>query len=150
MITRRRFLRDLDVGRVERAIADAERATSGEIVVSIAPFFLGRVRRAAERAFARLNVGHTRLRNGVLVFVVPARRAFALLGDEGIHRAVGQAFWDQLVRDVAAHLRAGDPTGGLTLAVSTIGARLAAAFPADPTSDANELRDAIDVLASRR
>ena len=145
---RTRFVRALDAAAVERAIADAERRTSGEIVVSIAPFFLGRVRRAAERTFQRLNVGHTRAKNGVLVFVVPARRAFVILGDEGIHQAVGQGFWDALVAEVSSRFRGGDPTGGLVAAVTEVGARLATAFPHDATTDANELPDGLDGLRS--
>lgn len=143
LLGRRRFADALDAGRVERAIADAERVTSGELVVSIAPFFLGRVQRAAERAFARLHVGHTRERNGVLFFVVPARRQLVILGDEGIHRAVGQAFWEDLVGAVTAKFHDGDLTGGLVEAIAEVGRRLAATFPHDAAQDRNELPDAV-------
>ena len=86
MVTRcggytKRFARRIDRERIKRAIQHAERKTSGEIVVSVAPFFLGSVQRAADRAFVRLGVSRTRERNGVLIFVVPSRRSFVILGD---------------------------------------------------------------------
>lgn len=140
---RRRFVRGLDAARVERAIGDAERLTSGEIVVSIAPFFLGSVQRAAERAFDRHRVGHTRARNGVLIFLVPGRRQLVILGDEGIHQAVGQGFWDELVEVVTARFHAGDVTGGLVDGIAEIGARLARAFPYDAAHDVDELPNQI-------
>jgi uncharacterized membrane protein len=78
--------REIDAACVRRAVEAAEHRTSAEIVVSIAPFFLGRVWSAARRAFARLGVAGTRARNGVLVFVVPSRRQVVVLADDGASR----------------------------------------------------------------
>jgi uncharacterized membrane protein len=136
--------RALDPERVRAAIEAAERGTSGEIVVSVARFFWGSVEHAARRAFDRLGVARTRERNGVLVFVVPARRRFVVLGDEGIHAKVGQAFWEAVVAAIAERLRAGDLTGGIVHGVETLGAQLARHFP-PRADDANELPDQPDV-----
>ncbi|HZA51699.1 MAG TPA: TPM domain-containing protein, partial [Myxococcaceae bacterium] len=87
---RRSLLRRIDVKRVEHALREAEKRASGEIRVSVAPLFWGSVRKEAERAFVRLGMSRTKERNGVLFFVVPARRKFVVLGDEGIHAKVGQ------------------------------------------------------------
>jgi len=141
--TRRGLSKWLDLARIERAIHEAEQRTSGEIRVSAAPFFFGSVERTAERAFARLGMTNTRERNGVLLFVVPARRRLVVLGDEGIHAKVGQAFWDKLVTDLTARLRAGDFTGGLERAISELGAQLATHFPHRP-DDVDELPDTVD------
>src|SRR5919198_3819690 len=92
---RQSLLRRLDVKRIEDALREAEKRSSGEIRVSVAPFFWGSVRKAAERAFTRLGLTQTKARNGVLLFVVPARRKFVVLGDDGIHAKVGQQFWDK-------------------------------------------------------
>ena len=54
------------------------------------------MRRVAERAFEKLGMARTRQRNAILFFVVPSRRRFAVLGDEGIHAKVGQEFWDAI------------------------------------------------------
>jgi uncharacterized membrane protein len=144
-LTRKHFARRFDPDRVKAAIADAERRTSGEIVVSVAPFFLGSVQRAAERAFARLAVSRTRERNGVLFFIVPGRRQFAVLGDVGIHQKVGADFWTAVAQAVSRRFRAGDLNGGIVEGIAEVGRRLAEHFPYDRSGDVNELPDAPDV-----
>jgi len=144
-MSRKRFARGLDRDRITQAIKEAERKTSGEIMVSVSPFFIGSVQRAAERAFDRLGVRRTRLRNGVLFFMVPGRRQFVILGDQGIHERVGQQFWEQVVQAVSRRFREGDLTGGLLDGIAEVGARLAEHFPYDPATDVNELPDQPDV-----
>ena len=142
----------IDVDAVERAIAAAERATTGEIRVALSRFyFWGDVQRAAERAFTRLRIGHTRGHNGVLIFVAPWRRRFAILGDDGIHRRVEDGFWDATASALVQAFRAGDLTGGLVRAIETIGARLAVHFPVPPGAggNPNELPDHVAVGRQR-
>ncbi|MBM3295088.1 MAG: TPM domain-containing protein [Candidatus Aminicenantes bacterium] len=145
---RRRLIKRLDVDLIRKAIIEAEMRTSGEIRVSIAHYFWGRVRPAAERTFRHLRMDRTRLRNGVLFFIVPARRRFVVLGDEGLHARVGQEFWDGLAAVLSSHFRKGEFTDGLVEAVRRAGLKLAAHFPYDPASDANELPDEIDIRKS--
>jgi len=71
-LNRTRLARSFDHDRIKRAIEDAEQATSGTIVVSVAPYFIGSVRRAAEIAFKRLGVVQSQHRNGVLSSLSPA------------------------------------------------------------------------------
>jgi uncharacterized membrane protein len=137
------LLRAVDGARVQEAIAAAERRTTGEIRVTVSRFFWGDVRRVAERAFERLGMTRTRQRNAVLFFVVPSRRRFAVLGDEGIHARVGQEFWDAIATAVSARFREGDFTGGLVQGIESAGGQLAEHFPWDP-SDVNELPDVVD------
>jgi len=137
-------MKKIDRERVLRAIQEAERVTSGEIRVSVSRFFWGNVRRVAEKAFVRLGMAGTRERNGILFFIVPSRRAFVVLGDEGIHARVGQDFWDSLAAALSSHFRKGDFTGGLLEAIQAAGAKLSAHFPYDAATDANELPDEID------
>lgn len=137
--------RFLDFARVRAAIEAAERRTSGEIRVSVAPWFWGSVQGAAERAFRRLGMDRTRERNGVLVFVVPSRRRFVVLGDAGIHERVGQAFWDDVVRAMTPSFRSRDFTGGVVLGIERIAEALAREFPHDEAADENELSDDVDV-----
>ena len=144
ILTRRGLLRHIDVERVERAIAEAELRTSGEIRVSVAPFFWGSVERTAERAFVRLGMQQTRARNGVLFFVVPARKSFVVLGDQGIHERVGQDFWQSVVAVVEPHFRRGHFTEGLLAGIATIGEKLGEHFPYDRKTDRDELPNRID------
>src|SRR5512137_95160 len=119
--SRRRLLKAVDVERVKAAIAAAERQTSGEVRVSVARFFWGGVRGAAERAFARLGMARTKDRNGVLFFIVPARKKFVVLGDVGIHAKVGQEFWECVARLMSEHFRKGEFTEGLVAAIGEAG-----------------------------
>ena len=144
-MTRKALLRGIDTRRIEEAIQKAERRTSGEIRVSVSRFFWGDVHRVADRAFARLGMTATRQRNGVLFFIVPSRRRFVVLGDEGIHAKVGQEFWEGVAAAVSEHLRKGDFTLGLVHGIETVGEQLAIHFPFDPTADANELSDEVDL-----
>lgn len=141
---RSRLRRSIDEDRVLEAIEAAERRTSGEVRVSIAPFFWGSVERAADRAFVRLGMERTAERNGILFFLVPSRRRFVVLGDEGIHAKVGADFWSKVAAAVSERFRERDFTGGLVLGIETVGRELAAHFPFDPGSDRNELPDAVD------
>jgi uncharacterized membrane protein len=135
----RRFDKYIDRDRIAAAVATAEGATTGEIVVAIAPWFWGAVDKVAARTFAKLQVGHTREHNGVLIFVCPRRRRCTVLGDAGIHAVAGQPLWD---RAVAAIAESGprDLTAGIVRAVELVGAELAARFPATGPHD-NQLPD---------
>jgi len=144
MMHRRRLLKRLNVDRVHRAIEEAEKKTSGEIRVSVARFFWGKGRPVAERAFRRLGMTNTRQRNAVLFFIVPGRKRFVVLGDEGIHAKVGQEFWDRTAAVMTEHFRKGEFTEGLVEGIETAAEALAIHFPYDPAADANELPDEID------
>jgi uncharacterized membrane protein len=143
-----RRVQGIDVGAIERAVREAERRTSGEIRVAI-PRFLprlfpwGDVRPAAERAFTALGMERTRERNGVLLYIAPCRRRFAIVGDVGVHARVTAAFWDELALQLRETLRAGDLTAALERAIAEIGGRLATHFPAPTGENVNELPDAL-------
>jgi uncharacterized membrane protein len=65
----------------------------------------------------------------VLIFLVPSRRRFVVLGDAGIHAQVGQAFWHDVSACLAASFRKGAFTDGLVAGIHLVGDRLAAHFP---------------------
>jgi uncharacterized membrane protein len=144
VMTRKQLLRIIDRERIKSAIEAAERRTSGEICVSVAPLFWGSIEKAADKAFGRLGMTHTKARNGVLLFVVPSRRKFVVLGDQGIHERVGQEFWESVAAIISEKFRQGDFTGGLLNAIEKVGEELATHFPYDPTTDKNELSDDVD------
>ncbi len=142
-MSRRRLRRVIDEERIVEAIRAAEQETSGEIRVSVAPFFWGNVEKAAWRAFDRLGMRNTAERNGVLIFLVPSRRRFAVLGDTGIHEKVGQEFWEAVAEAMSGKFRKGDFTTGLVLGIEEIGRRLKEHFPHRP-DDVDELPDEVD------
>lgn len=142
--SRRKLMKTIDTDRIQTAIAAAERATSGEIRVSVARFFWGSVRHAAQNAFARLGMAKTKDHNAVLFFIVPSRKTFVVLGDEGIHAKVGQEFWECVARLMSGHFKKGEFTEGLVAGIGEAGRELAAAFPYDASIDVNELADDVD------
>ena len=144
VMTRRQLLRNIDAARVKDAITRAERRTSGEIMVSIAPIFWGSVEKAAQNAFVRLGIAQTKEKNGVLIFVVPGRKKFVVLGDSGIHARVGQDFWEDVAGQLSGQFRNGDFTEGLVRAIDGIGEKLGLHFPYDGATDVNGLPDDVD------
>ena len=147
---RRKLLKAIDPERIKAAIQAAEKKTSGEIRVSVSQFFWGRVRPVAERAFRRLGMTNTKDRNGILFFIVPSRRRFVVLGDDGIHAKVGQEFWECITADLSGEFKKGCFQDGLLKAIADVGGQLAAHFPYDPLTDRNELPDDIDFARGRR
>ena len=144
VMTRKKLMRTIDREKIKLAIESAERRTSGEICVSVARLFWGSVERAADRAFVRMGMSRTKDRNGVLFFVVPARRKFVVLGDQGIHERVGQQFWESVAAILSEKFREGDFTGGLIKGIESVGEQLSTHFPYDRATDRNELRDDVD------
>ena len=132
--------REIDRDRVREAVEAAERVTSGEIVVSIAPFFFGDVTNAAHHAFQRLGIGNTLARNGVLVFVVPARHQVVVLADDNAEARLGDTLWHHVAAEIAGGFARGNGTAGLVAGIERLGHALREAFPPGP-DDRNELPD---------
>jgi len=144
VMSHRKMLKLIDRDQIKAAIQKAERRTSGEICVSVSRLFWGNIEKAADRAFGRLGMTQTKNRNGVLFFVVPSRRRFVVLGDEGIHAKVGQEFWRRVADRVSERFREGDFTSGLVEGIEEVGEQLAAHFPYDSATDVDELTDDVD------
>jgi uncharacterized membrane protein len=134
---------DIDQKRVVAAIKAAEKKTSGELRVLLARHKAPNAVAAARRHFERLGMTHTRQRNGVLFFLAPRSRTFAVIGDTGVHEKCGDGFWRELADAMSEYFRRGDFTAGLVHGIDRAGALLAEHFP--PTAgDRNELPDDIE------
>jgi len=138
----RHFLAKLDRQRIESAIADAELKTSGEIRVMIHHKPVGDAVAFAQREFVGRGMQNTKERNAVLIFVAPVSQKFALVGDEGVHRQCGDAFWRELASAMQNHFRGGDYTAALLEGIARAGELLARHFPRQP-DDKNELPDKV-------
>lgn len=124
------------------AIQRAERTSSGEIRVHLEDNCKGDVLKAAKRTFRKLNMHQTERRNGVIIFLAPERKEFAIYGDEGINEVVPENYW-QDVRDILQkNFREGDFVQGVTQAIDLIGEKLRIYFPG-VKDDINELPDDI-------
>ena len=138
----RDFIDDRGERRILEAIGRAERHSSGEIRVHLHQGGGEDVYQRAVETFERLEMHKTRLRNGILIYVDTRRRRFAVIGDEGIHRKVGQDFWEQIRDILAEHFRQGQYTDGIVRAIDAIGLALAEHYPYSD-DNINELPDEI-------
>jgi uncharacterized membrane protein len=135
------FLSQLDHERIVGAIKEAEAKSTGEIRVFIQRGELeGDPVIAAQKKFHELGMDATKERNGVLIFVLPRARKFAVIGDEGIHRKCEPQFWQELVDRMRAHFQEADFTGALVEAIEEVDKLLARYFPKAPGPE-NELPD---------
>jgi uncharacterized membrane protein len=138
------FIDLIDEAAVLRAVAAAEKRTSGEVRVFISRRCLrGKdVATCASAEFHRLDMDTTDDRNAVLFYVVPRDRVFAVIGDEAVHAKCGQSFWEETARILAKDFAAERFTEGLIAGVERAADLLAAHFPRR-RDDRNELPDAI-------
>jgi uncharacterized membrane protein len=138
----RDLLNQLRHDDIVAAIRAAEKKTSGEIRVFLSHQPIDDPVAAAQAQFARLGMVKTRQRNGVLIFVAPRSRKFAVIGDAGVHQLCGEAFWQALAAEMSGHFKNAEFTTGIIHAIQTAGGLLAAHFPRHP-DDRNELPDQV-------
>lgn len=124
------------------AIRHAESHTSGEIRVHIQHFIEADVLAEAKSTFLRLKMDKTEHRNGVIFFLVPEQKLFAIFGDEGIHQKVSDAFWNDVKKILETNFRKGDFVTGLVDGIKLAGQKLKHHFPIQ-SNDKNELPDEI-------
>jgi uncharacterized membrane protein len=136
------FINILDEKKIVAAIAEAEKKTSGEIRVYISSKNRDDALTAAKNRFEKLGMTKTRLRNGVLIYIAPAARKFAIVGDSGIHEKCGEIFWKELTGKMGNSFKEGKFTDALVEVVRDVGATLAKHFPSDG-GNANELSNEI-------
>lgn len=137
------FLKKDEQARVVAAIADAERATSGEIRVHVEPRCKGGdpYSRAVE-VFDALKMYETAERNGTLIYVAYKSHHFAIIGDSGINDRVPEGFWDEEKNILLKHLTDGRQCDGLCKVIEMIGDNLSKFFPCQ-ADDKNELSNEI-------
>ena len=111
------------------AIHDAESKTTGQIHVSISPRHVDDAVAAAQQEFLRLGMNKSPERNGVLIFVAPRARKFAVIGDQAVHAKCGEEFWRQLADAMGGHFRKSEFTPGILHGVQKAGELLAEHFP---------------------
>ena len=137
------FIKQLREDEIVAAIRAAEKKTSGEVRVFISDKDAADPVAAAQEQFSRLGMTKTSERNAVLIYVAPATRKFAVVGDLGIHKRCGDGFWQNLTQIMNAHFRASEFTEGIVQGIKRAGELLAEHFPRQ-SDDANELPDRIE------
>lgn len=128
--------------RIVDAIRQAEQMTSGEVRVFVENrcSYMDALDRAAE-LFFQLKMNMTKDRNGVIVYAALKDHQLAVLGDEGIHKKVGNEFWNAEVQKMISNFNKEDYAEGIRQVVLDIGEALQKHFPYKNDSDKNELPD---------
>jgi len=145
-----RLFRAEDFTAIADAVRAAEAATSAEIRVHLErrvhrlPLQRPDALRRARRVFAHLGMHLTAERHGVLIYLAVEDRTLAIVGDEGIHRQVGDAYWETVRDSMIARLREGRALEALLSGIAEVGRVLARHFPRRP-DDRNELSDQVSI-----
>src|SRR5688572_30500857 len=123
------FINALNDEAIASAISAAERRTSGEIRVFVSESQVNDVVAEAQKQFVRLGMTKTDKRNGVLIYFAPQSQAFAVIGDEGIHKRCGDSLWCEVTSNMKALLKDGKYTEAIVSAIQRLGEVLAKEFP---------------------
>ncbi|MCS6819624.1 MAG: TPM domain-containing protein [Chitinophagales bacterium] len=140
----RKIISDDDVKRIQEAISQAEKRTSGEIRVHLEKKCVdkhGALSRA-KKLFNQLEMYKTENRNGVIIYVALEDHVFAIIGDKGIHEKVSADFWDCTKDLMAEYFKQGRIIEGIIAGIERTGEKLKQYFPAE-TNDKNELDDTV-------
>jgi uncharacterized membrane protein len=130
--------------QITDAIRKAEQRTSGEVRVFVESRcrFVDPLDRAAE-IFTGLRMDQTKDHNAVLVYLALKDHQFAILADEGIHRKVGDVFWNNEVLAMRRHFKEDHIADAVVQVINDVGDALHTHFPYDRDNDKNELPDDI-------
>ena len=142
MSNARKILNNEEDRRVVEAIQQAERNTSGQIKVHIENFCHINVERRSLMVFKHLKMNKTKQRNGVLIYLAVKDHKFAILGDEGINKVVGDDFWNDVKDLMMSHFKEGRFAKGLEQGIQRCGEKLKAYFP-HQNDNTNEIPDEI-------
>ena len=128
--------------RIVKAIKQAEKNTSGEIKVHIENHCKGNVEERSLFVFNRLKLNKTKLRNGVLIYLAVKDHKFAIIGDEGINKVVGNGFWNDVKDLMQSRFKENRFADGLEEGIMRCGEKLKTFFPYQ-SDDTNEIPDNI-------
>jgi uncharacterized membrane protein len=146
----RRLFTEADFAAIADAVERAEAATSAEIRVHLErrvhrlPGQRADALRRARTVFTHLGMHLTAERHGVLIYLALEDRKLAIVGDEGIHRRVGDTYWEGVRDLMIAPLRESRALDAVLAGVVEVGRVLAEHFPRRP-DDTNELTDRVSL-----
>jgi len=126
------FLNQLQQDAIVKAIGEAEAKMRGEIRVFISRKEPEDAVAAAQKVFHHLGMQKSPERNGVLLFVAPRVRKFAVIGDSAVHARCGDKFWKEVAYEMSGYFGRGEFTEGIIHGVRRAGKLLADHFPRHP------------------
>ena len=137
-----RALTPQEANAIKQVIKAAESLTSAEIRVVVEHHLDGEPYQKAVEFFEKLGMTQTQQRNGVLIYVARKSKKFAIIGDEGIHKHVGDEFWQAVAQEMKTFFQKGQFVEGIQAGVKRAGEVLSQYFPWKE-GDVNELSDEV-------
>lgn len=138
----REFFTKEEEEKIESAISEAEKRTSGEIRVRIERKAGRNHEKTILKAFQDSGMEKTELRNGVMFFLALEERVFIIYGDKGINESVPKGFWEEIRDTVINGFKRGNYSDSLIKGIEMAGEKLAEYFPCEK-DDINELSNKI-------
>ena len=132
------FLNKKEVKDLAAIISEAELLTSGEIRLHLEEKCNIDTEARALEVFYSLNMGNTKLKNAVLIYISYGDQKFAICGDEGIHENVSNRFWKSLRNSLRRSFEKKDFFKGISITIMECGRQLRTYFPYQH-DDINEL-----------
>ena len=123
------MLKKSDRERIDRAIGEAERGTTGLIIVRVVPDRKIDAMARAKAEFAHFGLHRREARNAALLLVAPNARQYALFGDRALHERVGDAFWTDVTTEFRRYLAYDQLVDGIVAVVGRLGAAFREHFP---------------------
>jgi uncharacterized membrane protein len=120
-----------DHQRIAKAIAQAERGTTGCIAVRIVNQKNVDAFQRAKEEFERAGMHRHEHENAVLILVAPQARRFAVIGDRSMHERVGDAFWTETADAMRPAFASGSVADGILAGVERVGDALHRHFAMD-------------------
>lgn len=132
------FLNEKEIKDLSAIISEAELLTSGEIRLHLEEKCKIDTEARALEVFYSLNMGNTKLKNAVLIYISYGDQKFAICGDEGIHKNVSNRFWKSLRNSLSRSFEKKDFFNGISITIMECGRQLRTYFPYQH-DDINEL-----------
>lgn len=134
---------------IEQAIADTEKAHSGEVRIALeasldpAELFSDITpRQRAVQAFSQLGVWDTELNNGVLIYVLWADHDVEIVADRGYNGRVTAQEWSDVCQRMEQLFSQGQAAQAVIAGIQAAGVLMARHFPVSASGgDRNELPD---------
>jgi uncharacterized membrane protein len=127
--TPKSFFSKDELQKISESIAAVEEKTSAEIRVRLEKKCEVDALDRARILMNELGMTKTKGRNAVLIYIALEDHRFAIFGDEGIHKVMGDEGWKALSNQLVEHFRKGQFCEGLTQIIYKIGEMLAKPFP---------------------
>ena len=119
-----------DKSPIIRALQYLSKRTTAEVRVHVSQeWFEKDPMDYALKLFDYFKMTQTEHRNSVLFYINRHKQSYAIVADEGIHRVLGQKYWDELALNLKEDLQSTYFENALSMALFSLGVSLEKHYP---------------------